>query len=184
MTSLATRGRLHDAEDGFTLVELLLTAVMLVILMAGLSNVLVSGERASYDATARMTSQQNVRVAFDRLEYETRCASQASLQSTGVGVVLTLPTTCEHASGSIAWCVSSGSLVRVVGASCVGAGQTYITNVTSPKPFSCYAPTGSSNDPKPQLLVALVVNTTKTAVDGNSASDQITMHNASPGACS
>lgn len=184
MESFVLRGRLH-AEGGFTLVELLVTALILGIILMGLSNVLISGERASSDATARMTSQQNVNLAFDRLEYDARCATNATLQSAGAGVHLTFPTTwtCAHATGDVTWCVSSGSLVRIVGTSCAGAGQTYITSVTSATPFSCYAPTGT-NAPLPQLDIALVVNTTTKTGDGASSTDQITMHNASPGACS
>ncbi len=74
--------RLHG-ESGMTLVELLVTSVILVIVMAALSNVLVSGLSAGTHTDARLTSQQNVRVAFDRLEFETRCASAAQLVSGG-----------------------------------------------------------------------------------------------------
>jgi prepilin-type N-terminal cleavage/methylation domain-containing protein len=183
MDSFLPRGRLDD-EAGFTLVELLVTCLLLGIILMGLSNVLISGERASSDATARMTSQQNVNLAFDRLEFDARCASQATLQSSGAGVYLTLPNQCAHASGNITWCVNSGSLVRIVGTSCATAGQTYITNVTSATPFSCYAPTGTGSDPKPQLDVSLVVNSTTKTGNGTSATDQITMRNANPGACS
>ena len=145
-----------------------------------------AGVASNSDATARLTSQQNVRLAFDRLEYDARCASSAALQSSGAGVELTFPTQtipCAHATGNVTWCVSSGSLVRIVGTSCNATGNTYITGVTSTTPFSCYAIPGITN-PLPQLKVVLSVDTTTRSSDKTSATDYITMRNASTGACS
>ena len=180
------RARLWE-DAGYTLVELLVAVVLLVILMAGLSDMFISAERANRDATARLTSQQNVRVAFDRLEYDARCASSASIQSSGVGVHLTFPTQtvpCAHATGNVTWCVSSGSLVRIVGTSCSTAGNIYVGNVTSAAPFACFNVPGITN-PLPQLKVALTVDTVTTNKgDQTAATDYITMHNAAPGACS
>jgi prepilin-type N-terminal cleavage/methylation domain-containing protein len=186
MNSFVSRGRLHD-EAGFTLVELLVTAAILGIVLTGLINIFVSGVRASSDATARMTSQQNVRLAFDRLEYDARCASNATLVSkTGsnaAGVALTLPSQCSHSTGSVVWCISSGWLVRIVGTTCTGSMQKFVASVTSATPFSCHAPTGT-NAPLPQLDVNLTVDTTTNASDKTTAPDTITMRNAAPGACS
>jgi len=164
-----------DDEAGFTLVELIVTSVLLIFVVAGLSNMFVSGERASFDTQARITAQQNVRTAFERLEYETRCAQTATLQSSGAGVVLDVPDWCDHVQGSVAWCVSSGALVRIAGGtSCSDAGpQTFVTGVTSATPFSCNAPVG----PLPQLQVALTVNV-GTSSDSFTNTDLITMRNA------
>ena len=175
-------------DAGYTLVELLVAVVLLVILMAGLSDAFISAERANRDATARQTSQQNVRVAFDRLEYDARCASSASIQSSGAGVQLTFPTQtvpCAHTTGTnVTWCVNSGSLVRIAGTGCATAGSTYISNVTSATPFACYTIPGITN-PLPQLKVSLTVNTVTTNKgDQTAATDYITMHNAAPGSCS
>jgi prepilin-type N-terminal cleavage/methylation domain-containing protein len=182
MKSFVSRGRLHS-ESGFTLVELIVTMAILGILMTGIVNVFVSGVRASADANARMTSQQNVRLAFDRLEYDARCAQQATLLSSGAGVKLTVPSQCAHSNGTITWCVSSGWLVRILGSTCTGSMQKFVSNVTTTAPFSCYAPTGT-NPPLPQLLVTLTVNTTARASDKTTATDTITMRNASAGQCS
>lgn len=180
------RARLWD-DAGYTLVELMVAMVLLGILMGGLTQLFVSAERANTAATARMTSQQDVRLAFDRLEYDARCAQKATIQSSGAGVDLTFPTQtipCAHATGDVSWCVNSGSLVRVPGTSCTGTGQDYIDSVTSATPFSCYTVPGVTS-PLPELEVALTVNTTPTVSgDGTTATDYITMHNASPGNCS
>lgn len=166
--------RRFSAEEGFTLVELLATCAVLVVVMAGLSNLLTSSVRASADETARLTGQQNVRIAFDRLEYEARCASTASILSGGAGVHLNLPSQCTHASNDVTWCVSSGNLVRLSGTTCTGTAQTFVGNLTSPTPFSCYAPVG----PLPQLKVVLTVNPTGRGSDTTTATDYIAMRNA------
>lgn len=175
-------------EEGYTLVELICAFTILVIILGGLVNIFVSAERANKDADARLQSQQNVRLAFDRLEYDARCAKTATIQTGGKGVDLTFPTgaivPCAHASGAtdVTWCVNSGSLVRIPGTSCATAGMTFVTSVTSATPFACYTISGVTN-PLPQLKVVLTVNTTTTASDGTSATDYITMRNASTGAC-
>ena len=179
MKSSPPRARLQ-AESGFSLVELIITMVVMGIVMTGLVNIFTSGERASADATARMDSQQRVRVAFDRLEYDARCASVATILSSGAGVALTLPSQCDHATGNVAWCVSSGSLVRLSGTTCTGTAQTYIQDVTSATPFACYSPVSGST---PQLKVVLTVNTVTRTSDQTTATDYITMRNASSTGC-
>lgn len=180
MQSFLLRARLQ-AESGFSLVELIITMVVMGIVMTGLVNIFTSGERASADATARMQSQQGVRVAFDRLEYDTRCASVATLLSSGAGVALTIPSQCDHASGAVVWCVSSGSLLRYSsGATCSGSAQTMVTNVTSATPFSCYSPVSGA---VPQLKVVLTINPATRTSDQTTATDYITMRNASSSGC-
>jgi Tfp pilus assembly protein PilW len=157
-------------------VELIITMVVMGTVMGGLANIFISGQRASADATARVTSQQSVRVAFDRLEYDARCASTATRLSSGVGVHLTLPAQCAHASGDVTWCVNSGALVRNAGTTCAATSHaiTYFTGVTSTAPFSCSSPSGSLY---PQLGVSLAVNTTTRSSNKSTANDSITMHN-------
>jgi Tfp pilus assembly protein PilW len=183
MNSFAPRARLQ-AESGISLVELIITMVLLGIVMGGLANVFISGERASADATARMMSQQNVRDALDRLEFDARCSDTATLLnkvgSNGGGVHLHLPSQCAHATGDATWCVTSRSLIRRSGTTCTGGAQTFITDVTSATPFACYSPAGGSSA---QLKVVLIVNTTTRNGNQTSATDYITMRNASSTGC-
>jgi prepilin-type N-terminal cleavage/methylation domain-containing protein len=178
MKAIASRLRL-GSDSGFSLVELVVTMGIMGVVLGGLANVFVSGERASSDATARMTSQQGVRIAFDRFEYDVRCATQATLLnkagSNGAGIYLQFPTswTCPHATGTVTWCVTSGSLTRNTGTTCPGTAQTYVTSVTSATPFSCSQASGSL----PQLNVSLTVNPSTRNSDKSSATDSITMHN-------
>ncbi len=164
---------LHD-ESGFTLTEVLVASVVTVILLAGLSNVFVSGLRASSTTNAMISSQTSVKLALQRLEFETRCASQAALLSGGAGVTLTLPSQCSHASGGITWCVTGGALVRYAGSTCTGTGQTFAWHVTSASPFSCVAPVGNY----PRLQVALTANAGTNVGTAASGTDTIAMRNS------
>lgn len=181
MKSFISRRRLRG-EAGYTLVELIAAFTVLSIILGGLANMFVSAQRANTDADARMQSQQSVRLAFDRLEYDARCAQKATLQSGGQGVYLVIPSQCAHSNGNVTWCVNSGSLVRISGSSCGTSGMTFVTSVTSATPFSCYTPAGVTS-PLPELQVTLTVNTTTRAANQTSATDYITMHNATTGQC-
>jgi len=178
-----TRARLR-AESGFSLLELLITMVVMGFVLGGLANIFISGSRASSDGQARLTSQQNVNVALSRLEYDARCASTATLLnksgSNGGGVHLNIPAYCTHSTGDVSWCVTSGNLIRYAATTCTGTGVTLASSVTTPTPFSCYTPTGAVY---PQLKVALTVDSGGTS-DATSSTDYITMHNDSTLTCS
>ena len=90
-------------------------------------------------------------------------------------MTLTFPGQCTHATGTVTWCVTGGSLVRYSGAACSGSGQTLMTDVTSTTPFSCVAPVGNY----PALRVALTVNSgTTTSATASSGTDVIALENA------
>jgi Tfp pilus assembly protein PilW len=61
--------RLAPDESGFTMVELVIVMFVTVLLMVGLSNMFVSGLRASTTASTRLSGQSNTNVALGRLEY-------------------------------------------------------------------------------------------------------------------
>lgn len=161
-------------ESGFSLPELLVVMTLTVILMGGLATIFSLGLKTTKTSSSVLASQSAVVIALDRLDYEARCASQASLVSGGQGVTLTFPSQCTHATGTVTWCVNSGSLIRYSGSSCSGTGQTLTTNVTSTTPFSCVAPVGDY----PSLKAAITVNTGTTATTASSGTDTITLENA------
>lgn len=167
------RPRLRE-ESGFTLVELIVASVLTIIVMAAVSNLFVSGLRAGSNTSARLTSQSSVRLALDRLEFETRCASSAALGASGADVTLTLPSQCSHAAGTYTWCVASGALTRYAGSACTGSGETFVSDVTSATPFSCVAPVSQY----PRLQVALSIDPNSQASDAYSSTDLIDMRNA------
>lgn len=161
-------------EGGFTLVELLVAMTVGLILMAGVVNIFVSGTRTAADANARIAAQQNGRLALDRLEFEARCATSATLAGGGSGVSLVLPSWCVHGTGNVCWGVASGTLTRYASSTCTGSGQRYVSGITSATPFSLAVATGDL----PRLLVALTVNTTNRSSDALTLDDTITLRNA------
>jgi prepilin-type N-terminal cleavage/methylation domain-containing protein len=166
------------AADGFTLIELVIVCLVLGVVLTGLVNVLVSGTQAQVDVQGRMVAQQNTRLALDRLEFEARCATSASLVGAGAGVSLSLPGQCSHATGTVTWCVTAGVFTRYVAASCSGSGQKFVDSVTSATPFSLL--TGASGAGiLPRLQVNLTVNQTGRSSDAFSVADAITLQNAS-----
>jgi len=166
--------RLARDESGFTLIELIVVTLVTVVLMAGLSNVFISGLRASSTANSRLSGQSNMNVALSRLEFEARCASAASLGSAGASVTLTLPGNCPHATGTYTWCVTSGKLKKFSGAACSGTGGVFASNVTSAHPFSCLTTIGNY----PRLQIALTVNSTSTSGNATAGTEQVTLRNA------
>jgi len=160
-------------ESGFTLPEMLIVCIVTAILMGGLSMIFSIGLQTTKTSNSIIASQAGVVVGLDRLDYEARCASSATLISGGAGVALTLPSQCPHGSGSVTWCVSSGSLIRYSGSACSGTGETLTTNVSSPTPFSCVVPVGDY----PALQVVLAVNTGTTSATASSGTDTISLEN-------
>lgn len=168
--------RLAD-ERGVTLVELMISMFLLAVVLAGVASLLVSGLRASSDTSARTGGQGNIQTAVNRLEYELRCSSGATVPNAGVAnssVTLTLPSECVHGTGQYTWCITSGALVRYSGATCAGTGATFASNVTTATPFTLISTSGNL----PQLSIDLSVNLTNRSSDAVSVTDTITLRNA------
>ncbi len=73
-----------------TLVELLVTLVILAIVLGGMTQLFVSATRAQTDLTDRFQAQQNARLALDSLRREIHCAnlvSPSSISSPGVSAI-------------------------------------------------------------------------------------------------
>lgn len=166
------------SEQGFTMVELLVAMVLTAIVMIGVVNIFVSGSRAGADANARVGAQQNTRLALDRLEFEGRCSSSATIVSAGAGVDFTLPSQCSHATGDVTWCVAGGVLTRYLAASCSGTGQPFVSGVTTATPFSLATASGAL----PRLDITMTVDPTGGNSDGATLTDTITLRNAAAGA--
>ncbi|HVU76459.1 MAG TPA: type II secretion system protein [Gaiellaceae bacterium] len=160
--------RLSD-ERGMTIVELLIVCVVLVILMGAITDIIVSGNRASANTTAQINAQQDLRVGFDRLEFEGRCAQSATILSGGAAVRFVLPAQCAHASGTYTWCVASGVLRRYSASSCTGTSQVFASGITSPTPFALLTATGTL----PRLQIGITIDDVR-------ESDVITLRNAPP----
>jgi prepilin-type N-terminal cleavage/methylation domain-containing protein len=177
MTTEGTmQARLAREEHGFTLVELLIVMILLAIIMGPLVDAFVSGTNAAYVTNSRLSAQQDIRTGLERIEYEGRCGSSATLLNSGAGVSFTLPTICSHLSPAVAWCISGGVLTRYLATTCTGTGEPFARNITSPTPFSLQANTGDLQE----VLINLTANATRTAAGSFSVTDAITLRNSSP----
>lgn len=124
------RGRLSPrartragAEGGFTIVELLVSMVILTVIMATLTSVLVSASHTEIDTNKRFQAQQNDRTGLDKFRREIHCASAVTqtdgttplVAGTAYGATtVTLPGQCPTASGGVTtyatWCTSASTL--------------------------------------------------------------------------
>jgi prepilin-type N-terminal cleavage/methylation domain-containing protein len=62
------------AQDGFTLIELIVVMLVLLIILAPLSGSFVSALGAQVDQTRRFDVQENARLALDRMRKDIHCA--------------------------------------------------------------------------------------------------------------
>jgi Tfp pilus assembly protein PilW len=162
-------------EQGVTMVELLVATVLMAIVLVGVVNVFISGGRAGADANARLGAQQNARLALDRLEFEGRCATTATLVSSGAGIAFSIPAWCSHATGNVSWCVASGVLTRHATADCTGAGQPFVASITSATPFSLPTPASGS---LPALAINLTADNSNDPRTAVRLTDLVTLRNA------
>jgi prepilin-type N-terminal cleavage/methylation domain-containing protein len=119
---LSRRARTRAAaEGGFTIIELLISMVILVIVMTSLTAVLVSASHTEVDTNKRFQAQQNDRTGLDKLRREIHCASavtdtNGNSLTAGTAysaVTVTLPSQCPTSAGVTTyatWCTSASTL--------------------------------------------------------------------------
>jgi prepilin-type N-terminal cleavage/methylation domain-containing protein len=167
---------LRTGEDGFTLIELVMTMAILLVVVSALTGALISATNTEADQNNRFQSQTQARLALTKLTREIHCANTIQgLDSGGnavtltttqqPGMVLTLPAGCPTGGATAVtakWCaVQNGSLYdlyRTTGATCSAAtGVRWGSGLVSGTPFSLPASTQSH---ALQLIhVNLTVNT-------------------------
>lgn len=92
-------------EKGFTLVELLVTMVIMTVVMTGLTTIFVSGTNAETALNHRFQAQLQARAGLDKLRYDVHCASAAQAQTIGTYPGLKLSVgNCFSATPTISWC--------------------------------------------------------------------------------
>ena len=64
-----------EAQDGFTLAEMLVVLAILGVVLAGLTQLFTSALAAGKDQTGRTQAQLDARLALDKLRREIHCAS-------------------------------------------------------------------------------------------------------------
>ena len=92
-------------EKGYTMVELLVTMVILSVVLTGLTTVFISGSNAESTLNHRFQAQLQARAGLDKLRYDIHCASAAQAQtiSTYQGLKLNVAN-CYPSTPTISWC--------------------------------------------------------------------------------
>jgi prepilin-type N-terminal cleavage/methylation domain-containing protein len=97
--------RILGGEQGYSLIELLVTMVILVIVIGSLTTVFVSGSSAEAELNRRFQAQQNARLGLDRIRGDIHCATAAQAQTintySGLKVAVA---NCYAATPTISWC--------------------------------------------------------------------------------
>lgn len=142
--------RLLD-ERGYSLIELVMVMVILLIVLGTLTSVFVSGTKAELDLNKRFQAQQNVRLALDKIRREVHCASSVTVTAP-TRVTMVLPAVCPSSGGfltSVTWCTAgSGSRFglyrRGVAGTCSAADVRKADYLTAESVFSCVPPSAST----------------------------------------
>jgi prepilin-type N-terminal cleavage/methylation domain-containing protein len=185
------------AEGGFSLVELLISMVILVIIVTSLTSVLVSASHTELDANKRFQAQLSDRTGLDKVRREIHCAN-AVTDTNGAAlaagtaynaITVTLGGTCPSASGGVTtystWCTSATaptgdySLYRVTKtalprATCATAGKVkWINYLTTSTPFCLPSSvTACSGVLKPTLSLPLLHLTLPVNLNGPSSTKE------------
>jgi prepilin-type N-terminal cleavage/methylation domain-containing protein len=103
-----------SSEKGYSLIELLVTMVILVIVLGSLTTVFISGSSAEATLNNRFQAQQSARLGLDRIRGDIHCASAAQAQTVNTYPGLKLAVgNCYAATPTISWCVVQFSTTPV-----------------------------------------------------------------------
>jgi prepilin-type N-terminal cleavage/methylation domain-containing protein len=112
---LLQRLRRSRAEGGYTLIELTMVLAILGVVVGALTTLFVSAMNAEVDANMRFKSQQDARVAVDKMRREIHCSSGITPTGVSASISVSLPAQCPSAGGS----------ATVVTYDVVGSGQRF-----------------------------------------------------------
>jgi prepilin-type N-terminal cleavage/methylation domain-containing protein len=134
------------AQDGFTLVEMLVVLAILLTVLVGLTVLFTGAISSQNDQTNRAEAQQDARLGLDRLRREIRCASDLTTPSgyPASAVTITLANYCPTAGGAttVTWCTKDKNgiappvagaqpytLWRYTGSACSGTGTRWASDL-------------------------------------------------------
>jgi prepilin-type N-terminal cleavage/methylation domain-containing protein len=180
IVTLRAFGSRAGKEDGFTLVELLLTMAILLTVIGALTGALVSALNSETNLNNHFQAQTQARQALVKLTREIHCANQiqdgngSPLTATKVsGMTVTLPAGCPTggaAAVTVRWCaVVNGvgwDLYRYANGGCGSAGgMRWATLLVNGTPFSLPT-TGTTGTHYPLIHVDLKVRAGQTTQTG------------------
>jgi type II secretory pathway pseudopilin PulG len=168
-------------ESGYSLIEMLLVMIMMTIVLAGITDLFVTGSNAELDMNRRYQAQQGARVALDRMRRDIHCSSTVVGPASSTTLVLTDP--CAS-TGTISWCSVSVSgtswytLYRSTSATCNSTNTTYAENLVNSS-GNVFTFTQQSTSSLASVLVDLRVNLKPTMTQSTyELSDTIVLRNS------
>jgi prepilin-type N-terminal cleavage/methylation domain-containing protein len=171
--------RLIRGERGYSLIELLTVMAIMGIVMAGLTDIFVSGSKAEVDMNNRFQAQLSARLALDKIRRDTHCATDVTPYST-TSATLKLPSAC---GGDKTYCTAavSGSSTRYAlywqaGTTCgAGTGTKLIDYLTTGDVFTAFS---HATGYLASLTVAFPVSVKGTTVGQYKLQDTIYLRNS------
>jgi prepilin-type N-terminal cleavage/methylation domain-containing protein len=139
--------RVAEAQEGFTLPEMLVVLAIIGVVLAGITQLFMSGVNSERDQTNRARAQQDARLGLDKLRREIRCASALTTPSgyPASAITITLGSYCPTAGGAATtatWCTKDKNgttppvagaqpytLWRYTGTACSGTGTKWASNL-------------------------------------------------------
>lgn len=140
---------MSQGEGGYTLVELVVVMAILGVVVGGITTLFARGINADAQQTLRFQSQQDLRVAMDKMRREIHAACTVSNPSTynaaESAITLYFATdSCVSGTHTVTWCTTGGSgrygLYRIVATSCTGATQKFADYLTGANIFTYLPP--------------------------------------------
>jgi prepilin-type N-terminal cleavage/methylation domain-containing protein len=136
-----------EAEQGFTLIEMLVVLAILGVVIGGLTQLLVSATKSETDQANRSNAQTEARLALDELRREIHCASSLTANSAS-SVTVALPGYCVKTTlnGALTIPASGTFTIPVADTSSFGSGSNTISfaSTTTATAVTCTGTTASS----------------------------------------
>jgi prepilin-type N-terminal cleavage/methylation domain-containing protein len=136
-------------EGGYSLVETIIVMAILGVVLGGVVTLFTSGIRSASDQNERFQSQQDTRLALDKLRRDVHSACTISTPTTyntwtGSVTLYQSSDACVSGTHSVTWCTAaSGStfvLQRTVAATCTGTLVPIARSLTSANIFAYIPP--------------------------------------------
>lgn len=151
--------RLLGCERGYSLIELLQVTVILGVILGAITTLFVRASIAEVDMNRRFQSQQEARLAVDRMRREIHCANMVAPAGTSSSITVTLPGGCPNVGGSPSNVVYNTQFISTGRYELLRAGVRVADHIAVPTIFT-YTPQSTSGLGK--LNVNMPVNLTPT----------------------
>jgi prepilin-type N-terminal cleavage/methylation domain-containing protein len=136
-------------DAGYSLVEMLVVMAILGVVVGGIVTIFASSINSEASSNRRFQSQQDARLALDKLRREAHAgctiSAPASYNTALSSVTLYFPSDgCASGSHSVTWCTTGSgtnyTLYRIVATSCAGATQKFARFLTRGTVFTYLPP--------------------------------------------